>query len=334
MSTSVLTLEGASLRSPDWIISKRDDLFWFIASAMFGYLALAGIAAGFSVLTALVIWNLLIDGPHVFATATRTYLDKETRTRLGWKLWAVVPFVLVGPIMWAFGFGNLFLVIVISWAQYHIAKQHFGFVMLYKRKTQERTDVTFDRRFLLTSLMLPWAIFAISTFRPTSVAGRSLLLAAAACYGVIAAIYVAHQFSKWKAGETLNTPKLLLLLMIIPLHWLAFYYSIDKPNGLIIAGIATNIGHSLQYHRLIWFHNHNRYHAQQGFSGLLSRNVVFYFGVALLLNVLFAAVPRVAMTGNLILLASLAGMNMTHYYLDSFIWRTRDDKGLASALCL
>jgi len=334
MSTTVIRPTALSFPSTQWIIGKRDDLFWFIASALFGYLALVGIAAGFSVLTALIIWNLLIDGPHVFATATRTYLDHESRARLGWRLWSVIPFLLIGPAMWAFGFSHLFLVAVISWAQYHIAKQHFGFIMLYKRKTGEKGDMKLDRSFLLISLMLPWAIFAIAMLMPTRVPGRLFMLFGMGCYGIAAAIYVGHQFNKWKTFQVMNPPKLLLLSIVIPLHWLAFYYAIEKPEGLIIAGIATNVGHSLQYHRLMWFHNRNRYSTQDGFAAILSRSPIIYFGIALLLNVIFSAAPRAAFADNTMLLSSLGGMNMTHYYLDSLIWRTRSDKGLATALRL
>jgi len=334
MSTTVVRPAALSFPATQWIIGKRDDVFWFIASAIFGYLALAGIAAGFSVLTALIIWNLLIDGPHVFATASRTYFDQESRARLGWRLWSVIPFLLIGPTMWAFGFSRLFLLAVISWAQYHIAKQHFGFVMLYKRKTGEKADIKLDRSFLLMSLMLPWAIFAIAIFMPTRVPGRSLMVFGMVCYSIAVATYVGHQLNKWKTLQVMNRPKLLLLSLVIPLHWLAFYYAIDKPDGLIIAGIATNVGHSLQYHRLLWFHNRNRYGTQAGLTAILSRSPIIYFGVALLLNLIFSAAPRVALADNAMLLSALVGMNMTHYYLDSLIWRTRGDKGLATALHL
>jgi len=51
-------------------------------------------------LTAVLIWNLAIDGPHVFATASRTYFDKVSRQKLGWRLWMIIPFALVGPVLW------------------------------------------------------------------------------------------------------------------------------------------------------------------------------------------------------------------------------------------
>lgn len=61
--------------APAWIISQRDDLIWFIGSALVGYLALALMAGGFPVFPIQVIWLLGVDGPHVLATVTRTYGD-------------------------------------------------------------------------------------------------------------------------------------------------------------------------------------------------------------------------------------------------------------------
>src|SRR5579864_3848151 len=85
-----------------WIISKGQDLTWFIGSALVGYFALALLVLGFPLTLIQFIWSFGIDGPHVQATITRTYFDKAERARLGWYLWIPVPLLLLGPVMvWA-----------------------------------------------------------------------------------------------------------------------------------------------------------------------------------------------------------------------------------------
>src|SRR5580698_2469718 len=82
-----------------WIISQREDLTWFIGSALAGYLAVALMWAGFPLLILQMIWFFGVDGPHDFATVTRTYFDKAERKKLGWFLWILVPLLFVGPVM-------------------------------------------------------------------------------------------------------------------------------------------------------------------------------------------------------------------------------------------
>ncbi|HUS11407.1 MAG TPA: hypothetical protein VMZ30_13150 [Pyrinomonadaceae bacterium] len=335
---NILTSQFAlSKPFPAWIISRRDDLTWFIASPAIGYIALLALMAGFPILTAMLIWNLAIDGPHVFATASRTYFDKTARRKLGWRLWMIIPFALVGPVLWSTGFGWLFF-LVITWAQYHVAKQHLGFVMLYKRKTGERRDVVLDKRFLMISLMLPWAIYL---YRLIQIPGtQQLVFVVTLLYGAFVLFYLTHQIGKALRREICNFPKLLLLSVTIPLHWIAFAYASTLPTaeGLIVAGIATNVGHSLQYQRLTWFHNRNRYagvtRSTIGMAAVVNSRLSRFLLTGIVLNLVFAALPQYAAKGNELLLSALIGANMLHYYLDSLIWRTRSDKELASALRL
>jgi hypothetical protein len=152
--------------------------------------------------------------------------------------------------------------------------------------------------------------------------------------------YVTHQIAKVLRGEVSNLPKLLLLSVVIPLHWIAFIYASTLPvdRGLLVAGIATNIGHSLQYQRLTWFHNRNRYEGSSrsrfGLASAVNSRLSIFLLTGFLLNLLFAAFPQHALKGNQLLLSILIGANLLHYYLDSIIWRTRSDKELAAALRL
>jgi hypothetical protein len=330
LSTQSIRLE-APLRAK-WIISGREDLTWFIGSSLVSYAVLALMAAGFPLTPLYLIWLVGIDGPHVLATVTRTYFDVQERRRLGGLLWIVIPAMMMGPIMVAGKADTLFYVIANGWLHYHIAKQHFGFVMLYKHKAgdRDRFDFVLDRWFLLSSLMLPYARFMLYNFTRMPNLDRVLLPA----YALLAAVFLARQVQKWRAGAVLNAPKLMLLAVVVPLQWLAFQQA-GYSDGLLRAGVALGLFHSFQYHRLMWFHNQNRYTGagEYGLAGTLARKFVYYFGAAALLNLALEVLPPRLMP-NAYLSAALWGIPFTHYILDSKIWRVRGNKELAAALKL
>jgi len=160
-SPSLSTSTTASLSGTRWIISQRDDLVWFIGTALVGYLALALMSLGFSLTLLTLVWLLGIDGPHVTGTVTRTYFDRQERHRLGWLLWALLPLLFIGPLAVVAGQGALFFLFAVCWQHYHITKQHVGFVMLWRAKNRERdaAEMKLDRWFVLASGVIPLALF-------------------------------------------------------------------------------------------------------------------------------------------------------------------------------
>jgi hypothetical protein len=94
--------------------------------------------------------------------------------------------------------------------------------------------------------------------------------------------------------------------------------------------IVTNIGHSFQYLRLMWFHNNNRYAQRDGLLGLISRKWLYFIAAAFLLSI-----PTQLIKTNGSLLAVIPyTLVMFHYIVDSKIWRVRGDTELAQALRL
>jgi len=288
------------------------------------------------------IWFFGVDGPHVQSTITRTYFDKAERARLGWYLWIPVPLLLVGPAMvWA-GLASLFFLFAVCWQQFHIVKQHFGFVMMYKAKNKDRDrrDFIIDRWLLLGSLLIPLGMFVLRT-RPLLTQAVPLLAwfpgLALGVYAILAAAWIVRQAQKLRAGAPMNWPKLGLLLTVIPLQWLALLSASHYgPDGILRAGIALGLFHSFQYHRLMWFHNRNRYTEpdalqRHGLAARLVSNVGVYIAVAIGLNLVLNFIPS-ALLPYQTALAAVWGVPFTHYCMDARIWRVRSDKGLAAAL--
>src|SRR5262249_14848898 len=94
--------------------------------------------------------------------------------------------------------------------------------------------------------------------------------------------------------------------------------------------------HSFQYHRLLWFHNKNRYQApgareKHGLAVYFARNFGTYMTLAIALHFVVSPLPQLAFP-NLILSAALWGVAFTHYVLDAKIGHVRGEKELAQAL--
>jgi hypothetical protein len=146
------------------------------------------------------------------------------------------------------------------------------------------------------------------------------------------AVYLGRQWVRWRSGDAVNVPKYLLFAAIMPLHWLTFAYMSWQ------AAVPTvTIVHNLQYHALVWFHNRNRYGgADQSAHGRIpaavSRSLLAYAAAGLAFSLLYR-IPGFEL-GKVSELAFgfFCGFGLTHYYLDSRIWRVRHDPGLRVAL--
>jgi hypothetical protein len=213
-------------------------------------------------------------------------------------------------------------------------------MVLYKVKNRDLAprDNTLDRWFLGVLLILPpFHRFFIHhpeelgiPFSFPALETPLWLLVA-----VTAALYLARQWQRRRAGDAADLPKYLLFAAVIPLHWLTFAFMSWQ------AAVPTvTIVHNLQYHAIVWFHNQNRY-AGTGSERLhgrvpaaVSRSLLAYAAVGLLFSALYR-IPGFEL-GKVSDLAFglFCGFGLTHYYLDSRIWRVRHDPGLRQALQL
>jgi len=262
-SVEIVTKPLANAVSLRWIISARDDLIWFIGSVGSSYALLLLYVTGVVPLIPLMaLWAILIDAPHVFGTFSRTYFDRTERAHRSRLLWGSLLFFAIGPLMVLAGAGLVFFFVAALWAYYHLVKQHYGFMVLYKKKNGDLApiDNALDRLLLLFAFNYPFVAFiardpeAISrvpaALRPGVNGLASLLLAATI---ILAIVWVGRQIQRAIVGEALNVPKYLLLAAAIPMHWIVLLTPMPHKPIAIVA--ILTIYHNLQYHRLIWFHN-------------------------------------------------------------------------------
>jgi len=352
-TAEIITKPIASAISLRWIISARDDGIWFIGSVVSSYVLLFLYVWGIVPLIPMVaVWAILIDAPHVFGTFSRTYFDRTERHNRARLLWGSLLFFAIGPVLVLAGFGFVFLFVAALWAYYHLVKQHYGFMVLYKKKNGDlaRVDNVLDRTLLLFAFNYPFVEFIardpeamarVPAVLRAGVSGFSKLLLAGTILSFV--VWLGRQVQRTIIGEPLNVPKYLLLAAAIPMHWIVLLTPMPHKPIAIVA--ILTIYHNFQYHRLIWFHNQKYTNAREkyGAAELISRRVLFYVAFGILFGIIYQgprqilgylglqngpAQPLAIQLG----ISFLWGYAFIHYYLDSKIWRVRRDPSVSKAL--
>ena len=344
-SAEIITKPVANVISLRWLISARDDLVWFIGSVVSSYVLLLLYVNGIIPLVPMVAaWAILIDAPHVFGTLSRTYFDRAERKNRARLLWGSLLFFAVGPVMVLAGAAFVFFFIAALWAYYHLVKQHYGFMVLYKKKNGDlaRIDNVLDRLLLLFAFNYPFVEFIARDSQAMArvpavlhggVNGFAKLLLAGTILSFV--VWLGRQIQRAIAGEPLNVPKYLLLAAAIPMHWIVLLTPMPHKPIAIVA--ILTIYHNFQYHRLIWFHN-RKYNSREkyGAAELISRRLVFYIAFGILFGIIYQG-PRQFLNylgpeNNQLGISFLWGYAFIHYYLDSKIWRVRRDRSVGEAL--
>src|SRR3989454_2665114 len=221
VATEIITQAQPRAISLRWIINAREDLLWFVGSVASSYALLVLYITGVLPLIPMVAgWAILIDAPHVFGTLSRTYFDAsewKTRKRL---MLGSLAFFMVGPMMVLTGFGFTFFFIAALWAYYHLVKQHYGFMVLYKKKNNDLAPVdnALDRLLLMFAFNYPFVAFiandptAMARVPPILRSGVNsvamLLLIGTIVLGIGWGV---RQIQRVALREPLNMPKYLLL---------------------------------------------------------------------------------------------------------------------------
>ena len=346
-SAEIITKPVASAISLRWIISARDDAIWFIGSVVSSYVLLFLYVWGIVPLVPMVAaWAIMIDAPHVFGTFSRTYFDRAERKNRARLLWGSLLFFAIGPVMVLAGAGLVFFFLAALWAYYHLVKQHYGFMVLYKKKNGDlaRVDNVLDRSLLLFAFNYPFVDFIARDPEamkrvPASLQGWANGLAKLLLAGTILIflVWLGRQIQRAFTGEPLNVPKYLLMAAAIPMHWIVLLTPMPHKPIAIVA--ILTIYHNFQYHRLIWFHNQKYTNAREkhGAAELISRRILFYVAFGVLFGIIYQG-PRQLFNNLQSSLATQLGISFLwgyafiHYYLDSKIWRVRRDPLVGKAL--
>jgi hypothetical protein len=345
-----MSAAGARVRW-DFIHSARSDLGWYLGSSLAGWLYVVlvllfgrgladpmrdpfyrvrffGLDAPLTLgLLVVASWALLVDAPHVWATLARTWLDPDDWTgrrgillaSLGWfalgRAVVFAPYLLgtlvpLAPRTMALP-AVVFFVFFRLWAYYHVVRQHWGFLVLYKRRNDDFRDSIENRAdlwFFNAALYLPLVSFLTAPWyeatglpplgldRPlvgTSSIGSFVHPAALGGYAIAVVSYLLFQVLRYRRGMVRNGPKLLLFLAVCPLHLAVFSHPL---LALFVVPVVT-VGHNLQYHRIVWVFGRHKYtpsvDPSYRFARAAFRSIPVYLALGLLFTFLLYQGPLV-----------------------------------------
>lgn len=364
-----------------WIVSPAYDLALFFGGAAASLAVLGLHLAGVPILILWWTWLLAFDGPHIAAAFTRTYLDRqEWRERRGLLLVSLLAFA-VGPASLTAGLALgssepflLFLALSAFYGYYHVVRQHYGFLALYKAVGRERGRIGFhlDKWALYVGCWAPYVYFLLThprarvLLRLPAIASRDSVEGAlpAALVAVwllaLAAPLARALFDPERRGPSPGSVYTQVTLGLYGLIYLVvaraepvYAGSAGPDQDFLLISVLVTLFHNIQYLGLVWFHNRNRYTADGDFGparrlnatpvfyllGCLAFSLIVYLGFACSTGVF----PRCMIlldsrigpfTANQVGLCLWWGLAIHHYYLDQRIWRVRGDPVLRKNLGL
>lgn len=285
-------------------------------------------------LTLLVVisWGVFLDAPHLFATLGRTFFDpdewdqKRPELLKSWLFFFLGPAMIILPYLVAdllpfnispellvYG-AILFLIFFRLWAYYHVVRQHWGFVALYKRKNNDFSPESYvkDKWVFRVVMYGPLLLFLTAPWYGTGILANSFpplplstplyngVSLSSILYPLIWVIYlftiiyyIYLQYSLYRSGEQLNGSKLIYLSLLIPLHLLAFSHPIVT---FFVTPLVT-VGHNIQYHMIVYDYSKKKYFKSDvnpepyRWSRFIFKNIAIYFVIGLVFTLVLYRGP-------------------------------------------
>jgi hypothetical protein len=348
-----------------WIGRRNFDLVFFFGGAVLAVAALAtAVAFRSSIVVLAWVWLLLFDGPHMMALYTRTYLDPLARRERRPLLLGSLAVFLVGPTFLALSLAArsdtpflAFVGLASIYGYYHVVRQHYGFVALYRAKSQQpitRASYAIDKGTLYLGMWLPWIGFLVahpigrglrgSSGEPSAIesaAGSAIFVAWLAVVGAYAWRAVRARASGLKAPYLLLVTGVHGLLYFVASRFEPVYSLAKNPDQqLLLMTVMGGLLHSAQYVGIVWLYNaKNNAKRFPTLARYLLACVAFsaaYFVIA----ALTAVYPAIAWLEDarafgVVPLSRLAlclfwGIALHHYVVDQYIWRIKRDPSVAA----
>ncbi|MCI0399567.1 MAG: hypothetical protein L0332_16430 [Chloroflexi bacterium] len=215
---------------------------------------------------------VMIGGPHMYATFTRTALDHDFRQRYNGFVRSsiIIPLIVITLALTNL---TLLLTIFFFWASIHVLHQILFVVESYNQKARQapgRTTLTplsraIDYAVVLTSLY-PIAAYRIAVTQDFSIGPTELndaipslfeqpwvVYAAGAAFGVSLLAFIVKSILEWSNG-TAHVPKIIFIAFTA-----AASFVVPALGNLDTAFQGMNVWHSFQYLALTWYVNRLRY---------------------------------------------------------------------------
>jgi hypothetical protein len=340
-----------------WLFSPRIDVGVFAGSALASAaLVLLAPALGIVSDTPLWAWVVLvlgIDVAHVWSTLFRVYLDKEELRRRP-VLYAGAPLL-----AWAIGVSAYSVSSGLFWrlfayaAAWHFVKQQVGWMVLYGRRARSsEAEIRLDQAAIYAATLGPVIWWHAHLPRPfwwfvegDFISGLPAWLGTVALAVDFAILGAWVFFAAW--NRRLHRGKALLLLAT----WIAWFGGIVLARSDFAFTVMNVVLHGIPYFALLYQYALGR-HREGGYGklgGVLRAGLPGFFSLLIALafleeffwdrmvwherGTIFGGAIFDVPEGALVLLVPLLALpQATHYLLDGFIWRSRDDPKLAVRL--
>lgn len=330
--------------SSRWLVSARYDLGFFILSCAVTWLFLGlYLSLGYfgvtldarSILITYFLFTAVFDHPHIFQTFSRTHADKVEHARhRTTHTWGLAGFVGVGFLISAMGYESELIVFSAMFGSWHIMRQHWGFVRVYKVKNGDFAPVdNWLDGLTFYSGMVAFILHDYSGNPPETVVFGNLTanfpnapewLGVTAWYLflVCLAMFAGRQLQRIVTGQPLNVPKLLLMLAAMGTHGMVFFYT---ATPFLIAEALETAYHNVQYQGFIMHYQRRRFGAAV---------VLRWLSVALLYGLVVGSIELLGLLdrGLSWLFTPFAMLVLYHYWVDGKIWRMRSAPELRQAL--
>ena len=336
-----------------WLFSAPVDLSVFLGSAVVALSALwIGARAGvLNDRTPEWTWIpavLLIDVAHVWSTGFRVYFDAEELKRRPW-LYTLTPVLglIIGMALYSEG-ELIFWRVLAYLAVFHFIRQQYGWVMLYRARVGERGRLGYwlDTSVIYLATVYPliyWHAhlprefwwFLTNDFLPAS-AWTVLETIVRPIYVVLLSAYVLRSIYRWVVKRQMNPGKDIVVLTTAA----CWYTGIIAFNSDYAFTVTNVIIHGVPYLALLYWYARTRRPRAGGVYRFLTGNVITF--VATLWMIAYVEElfwdrgvwhERAWLFGGgwdlgmlkIILVPLLAVPQLTHYVLDGFIWRRKNN---------
>ena len=300
---------------------------------------------------------LLVDVAHVYSTLYRTYFDKQVFHQQKNIMLAIPLFAFVAGVI-VYSISNVFFWRVLAYiAVFHFVRQQYGFMRIYSRKENiNKWYKRIDSFVIYYATIYPIIFWHLNSprnfnwfisgdffyFKSTFILDVSLVI-----YLLMLIVYfIKEGVLIYRTGKV-NVPRIAIIFGTI----ISWYFGIVYFNGDMAFTLLNVVSHGIPYMALIWIHGvKNKNTPSKNYGRLL--NIVFSrYGVIIFQLIIFALAyfeeglwdmlvwkehdniftffsnRHITVSTSIlnIVVPILALPQITHYIIDGFIWKIKQD---------
>ena len=336
-----------------WLFSRKKDLLWLFIPVWATWILAFALPRDIIHQEVSFIWWLFvvvgIDVSHVWTTIFRTYLDREEFKNHRWLLIGTPLLCFTAAFLVSFWSIALFWRILAYVAVFHFVKQQYGFMRIYKAKSQDfKKRWIPDNAVIYLTMLYPILFWHLNDDRAFHwfAEGDFLVIdfsIAAELINTIGKVAYFLILIAWLVQEIVSGQKFIVGKILWTLttagNW---YLGIVYFNSDLVFTITNVVAHGIPYFALILFYQ-NKKRELNGSSRRTSPLLYAFLviGVVLVLAIgeeffweiwvnqeqkhIFGSMPYSNTSSHLWFVfatALLSVPQMTHYVVDGFIWKS------------